>query len=112
LTRWVVKYPTTPDPGKTWNVLLFGHTSQEWRKKNSYWTIFAKIPDLQNWDNIQIIWEWNLYEYTVIDRIIVAPKYVNWEYMKYQSGQFLTLMWCYPLWTDKNRLMIFAKLKE
>jgi hypothetical protein len=55
LENWVVKYPTTPLPWKIWNTLIFGHTSQEWREKNPYWTVFSKIPNLVVWDEITVI---------------------------------------------------------
>ena len=114
LESGVVKYPTTPDPWQDWNSLIFGHTSQEWWKKNIYWTIFKDIPRLNTWTRIQVIWEWNMYEYEVVWKIVVYPKQVNQEYLKYQNitWKFLTLMWCYPLGTDKKRMMIFSKLVE
>jgi hypothetical protein len=58
LENWVVKYPTTPVPWKIWNTLIFWHTSQEWREKNPYWTVFSKIPNLDLWDEITVIRWW------------------------------------------------------
>lgn len=114
LQSWVVKYPTTPNPWEDGNSLIFGHTSQERWKKNIYWTVFKDIPRLTTWSRIQVIWNGNMYEYEVIGKIVVYPKQVNQEYLKYQTagGKFLTLMWCYPLWTDKKRMMVFSKLVE
>jgi sortase (surface protein transpeptidase) len=51
-----VKYPYTPDPGQSGNILIFGHTSYYWWKKNPYGDIFAKIPLLRHGDIIEIIW--------------------------------------------------------
>ncbi len=114
LESGVVKYPTTPNPWEDGNSLIFGHTSTERWKKNPYWTIFKDIPRLTTWSRIQVIWEWNMYEYEVVWKIVVYPKQVNQEYLKYQTagGKFLTLMGCYPLWTDKKRMMVFSKLVE
>jgi LPXTG-site transpeptidase (sortase) family protein len=108
----VVKYPTTPDPWTDGNTLIFGHTSQEFWKKNTYGTIFKGIPKLEKWDTVKIIWNGNLYEYQVVDKFIVTPKQVNAQYMSYQNAgdSYVTLMGCYPLGTDKNRIMVVAKL--
>lgn len=110
LMSWVVKYPTTPAPWEWGNTLIFGHTSQERRQKNSYWTIFSEIPKLTNGDQIQVIWKGNLYQYKVVDKIIVTPKKVNETFLKYnQQWKYVTLMWCYPLGRTDKRIMIMAE---
>lgn len=112
LNSGAVKYPTTPDPGTSGNSLIFWHTSQEFWKHNAYGTIFKWIPKLINGDTIKIIREWNLYEYKVVDKFVVVPSQVNTQYMSYQNagGSYITLMGCYPLGTDKKRIMVVAKL--
>lgn len=110
LMNWVVKYPTTPSPWQWGNTLIFGHTSQERRQKNPYWTIFSQIPNLTNWDKIQVVREWNLYEYAVVDKTIVIPSKVNSTFLEYnQKWEYLTLMWCYPLGRTDKRIMIMAQ---
>ena len=109
LENWVVKYPTTPEPWKIWNTLIFGHTSQEWWKKNPYWTVFSKIPNLELWDEITLIWWWKLYKYKIIEKTIVSPKNVDTQYKKYQNWDYVTLMWCYPIWRTDKRMMITAE---
>ncbi len=110
LENGVVKYPTTPEPGKVWNTLIFGHTSQEWREKNPYWTVFSKIPNLEIWDEITVIRWWNLYKYKIIEKTIVTPKNVDTQYKKYQNWDFITLMGCYPIWRTDKRMMITAQI--
>ena len=110
LENGVVKYPTTPEPGKVWNTLIFGHTSQEWREKNPYWTVFSKIPNLEIWDEITVIRWWNLYKYKIIEKTIVTPKNVDAQYKKYQNWDFITLMGCYPIWRTDKRMMITAQI--
>lgn len=111
LENGVVKYPTTPQPWFEWNTLFFGHTSQEWREKNPYWTVFSRIPELNQWDEIKLIRKWKLYEYKVLEKIIVAPKKVDTQYQKYQEGwkDYITIMGCYPLWRTDKRMMITAQ---
>ena len=112
LEKWIVKYPTTPAPGEEGNTLFFGHTSYEVRKQNPYGTIFKDLPKLKDSTLIQILREWYLYEYKVVDLFIVTPKQVPNQYMTYQNawGSYITLMGCYPLGTDNKRIMVVAKL--
>ena len=111
LENWVVKYPTTPDPGQEGNTFLFGHTSQEYWKNNKYGTVFRNIPKLKEGDSIQVVRWGNLYQYRVVKTVIVKPKEVNDTYMQYanKSKQYLTLMGCYPIGRMDKRMMIFAE---
>lgn len=108
----VVKYPYTPEPDEEGNMMIFGHTSFYWWKKNPYGTIFSKLPVLEKWDEIQVIWKWKLYKYSVIEKVIKRPRDVLEYYNKFKSGQFITLMWCYPIWSDAKRLLVIWELIE
>lgn len=105
-----VKYPTTPDPGNSGNALIFWHTSFYWWKHNPYGTIFARLPKLKKADQIQIIWNGKLHTYKVKEKIIVSPEKVKQTYLNYKNGNFLTLMGCYPVGSDKDRILIIAEL--
>jgi len=111
LENWVVKYPTTPEPGEWWNAFFFGHTSQEYWKKNPYGTVFRRIPQLKENDKIQVVREWVLYEYRVLKTVVVRPKDVNDTYVNFweEWKEYITLMWCYPIWRTDKRMMIFAE---
>lgn len=111
LENWVVKYPTTPEPWEWWNAFFFGHTSQEYWKKNPYWTVFRRIPQLKENDKIQVVWDWVLYEYKVLKTVVVRPKDVNDTYVNFWDKwkEYITLMWCYPIWRTDKRMMVFAE---
>lgn len=111
LENWVVKYPTTPNPWEWWNAFFFWHTSQEYWKSNPYWTVFRNIPQLKKDDKIQIVRDWALYEYKVLETRIVKPKTVNDNYVNFweENKEYITLMWCYPIWRTDKRMMIFAE---
>lgn len=111
LENWVVKYPTTPNPWEVWNAFFFGHTSQEYWKNNPYGTVFRNIPQLKENDKIQVVWDWVLYEYKVINTTIVRPKEVNDTYSNFgdKDKEYITLMWCYPIGRIDKRMMIFAE---
>ena len=83
LENWVVKYPTTPNPWDWGNAFFFGHTSQEYWKKNPYWTVFRNIPQLKQNDKIQVVWDWVLYEYKVLKTVVVRPRDVNDTYVNF-----------------------------
>lgn len=111
LENWVVKYPTTPEPWEWWNAFFFGHTSQEYWKKNPYWTVFRNIPQLRENDKIQVVREGVLYEYKVLKTVVVRPKDVNDTYVSFgeEWKEYITLMWCYPIGRIDKRMMIFAE---
>lgn len=111
LENGVVRYPTTPVPWEWWNAFFFGHTSQEYWKNNPYGTVFRRIPQLKEGDKIQVIRDWVLYEYKVLDTVIVKPKNVNDTYMNFgeEWKEYITLMGCYPIWRTDKRMLIFAE---
>lgn len=111
LENWVVKYPTTPNPWEEWNAFFFGHTSQEYWKKNPYGTVFRNIPQLKEGDEIQVVRDWVLYEYKVLETVVVKPKDVNDTYVNFweEWKEYITLMWCYPIGRIDKRMMIFAE---
>jgi len=111
LENWVVKYPTTPNPWEGWNAFFFWHTSQEYWKKNPYWTVFRNIPQLRENDKIQVVRDGVLYEYKVLKTVVVRPKDVNDTYVNFgeEWKEYITLMWCYPIGRIDKRMMIFAE---
>ena len=111
LENWVVKYPTTPNPGEWGNAFFFGHTSQEYWKSNPYGTVFRRIPQLKPDDKIQVVRDGVLYEYKVVKTVIVKPKNVNDTYVEFgdENKEYITLMWCYPIWRTDKRMMVFAE---
>ncbi len=111
LFSWVVKYPSTPEPGYKGNTLIFGHTSYYRWKKNPFGEVFAKIYDLKKWDEIKIAWKGQLYTYEIVDSVVVSPDKVDATYMQYTKGEYITLMGCYPVGSDSRRWLIIAKRK-
>ncbi len=107
----VVKYPSTPEPWNKWNTLIFWHTSYYRWKNNPYWEIFAKIYDLKKWDLIKVAWNGQLYTYEIIESVVTTPAKVDETYKQYTDGEYITLMWCYPIGSDSRRWLIIAKRK-
>lgn len=118
LVNGPVKYPTTPEPGTYGNTLIFGHTSQERWKHNPFSMAFAHIAELTVGKVIQVVRNGALHEYQVVDVQVKYPQHVNETYMQYHSlwlaknTSYLTLMGCYPIGTDKQRILVIAKQIE
>ena len=112
LERWVVKYPNMPNPNESWNILLFWHTSDYRRNHNPFWEIFSKIPKLEKWQIIKLVRRGQLYEYEVTEKKVVKPHDVSKLYAKRTQDQWITLMWCYPVWTADSRILVFAKQRK
>ena len=111
LKNGVVKYPKSANPWEKGTVFLFWHTSQEYWEKNPYWTVFRNLPSLQKGNIVELVREGKLYNYEVVETVIVTPKKVNDTYLSYahKDGEYLVLMGCYPIWRTDKRMMVFAK---
>lgn len=109
LYLWVVRHPYTSQPWMSGNILIFWHTSYYPEKHNPYANIFSKIPKLKEWMIINIIRNEKMYNYEIVSKTIKQPKDFYKEFIKYTDQNYLVLMGCYPIWTDKNRMLIFAK---
>ena len=116
LREWVVKYPFTAEPGDQWNSLLFGHSSVTAREdaQNPFGYVFYKLQDLEPGETFDVIRDGQLYSYQIDDKSIKLPKDVWEEIEKYdQVGEnFLTLMACFPRFTDAKRILVRAKQIE
>jgi len=75
---------------------------------------FAHIAELKQGDMIQVVRNGTLYEYRVIDVQVKYPQHVNETYMQYENldKSYLTLMGCYPIGTDKQRILVIGELVE
>jgi LPXTG-site transpeptidase (sortase) family protein len=60
---------------------------------------------------IKLIRDGKLYEYKIIEKVIVKPSLVNKQYQSYQDKgeDYITIMGCYPLGRTDKRMMVTAK---
>ena len=80
-------------------VAIFGH-------RTFYGSPFLNLDKLQAGDNITIEWPGiGNVEYQVMNSTVVPASYM----LSIQQGKVLFLITCYPLGSDKERLMIEAK---
>ncbi len=113
LREGVVKYPFTSEPGQDGNGLLFGHSSVTAREEvdNPFGYVFYKLPKLEEGDTFEVIWDGHRYAYQIDNKSIKWPEDVGAEIEKYDKewSNFLTLMACYPLLSDAQRILVRAK---
>lgn len=98
-------------PGKPGNPFIFGHSSYYAWKPGNYKEVFKDLNNLEAGD--QIIINSNLFRYTYLvdDKAIVMPDRVEVANQNFSENK-LTLMTCWPIGSDKKRLIIIASLKE
>jgi sortase A len=90
--------PKSAEPGFG-TVALFGH-------RTFHGSPFLNLDKLKTGDNITVVWPGiGNVEYRVINSTIVPASYL----LSVEQGNVLFLITCYPLGSDKERLMIEAK---
>lgn len=110
LDRGVIVYPGSSLPPDFGNLFLTGHSSVYFWNKTPYGKIFIRLNELEKGDEISINLNGFSYIYTVSAKQIVSPDEVR--IINQPDRHTLTLMTCWPLGTDKQRLLIFAELKN
>ena len=109
LEDWVVRYPWSAKPWENGNTFIFGHSSNyPWVPWN-YNDVFARLGQLKVWDVIFSYYGQKKYKYKVVSKKVVKPTDV-WVLKNDKTKKELTLMTCWPVWTDLNRLIIKTEL--
>jgi len=104
LEKWVVHRPETQKPDQRGNFFLIWHSSNYPWIKSQYNNIFAKIPKLKKWDKVYIFYKWRKFTYEMYTKFVVPSTAL--EVYWYIPWYNLSLMTCYPIWTDKNRMIV------
>lgn len=107
LEKGVAQYAGTALPGQVGNLFISGHSSYYWWKDGSYKEIFALLDKLEKGDKIYVTYEKKVYVYQVTDKKIVKP--TNVEVLDQTNTKTLSLMTCFPVGTNINRLIVTAK---
>ena len=96
-------------PGKTGTTYIFGHsTNYPWNRVN-HDSLFFHLNNLENQDEIIIVYNNKINRYQVIEKIIVEAQETN--YLNYnESEENLVLQTCWPLGTRWKRLLVIANI--
>lgn len=106
LKSGVAHYKNTALPGSGSNILIFGHSSGVWGA-GSYTKIFSKLNNLVNGDEIVLKYNYKNYKYLVSNKKII--KATDLSPTEPTEREQLTLMTCWPIGTDSQRLTVIAK---
>lgn len=109
LQRGVAHLAGTEIPGQKGNVFIFGHSSYLFYDPGEYKTVFRKLDDLQNEDEIIINSNLEEYKYKVIEKKTISPDEVEVTQDVIEDEETLTLMTCTPPGTTFKRLIVVAK---
>ena len=107
LTKGVLTLPTEGIVGRSGNSVIYGHSSSN--ENNIYGTIFSKLNDLDNGDEIIVTDNNGEYKYAVSSKKIVEA--TDLSVLDNTDDETLTIMTCWPLGTDEKRLIVVAKRK-
>ena len=95
-------------PGQMGNLVLSGHSSNDWLDKGEYKFIFAPLERMKKGDAIYVNYEGKRYTYTITRTQVVKPTDIH----ALQIGNdkpYITLITCTPLGTALNRLLVFGE---
>lgn len=106
----VVHYAGTAVPGEIGNVVIVGHSSNDWWEPGNYKFVFALLDKLAVGDKVQINYSSRKYVYEVSSTKIVAP--TDLSVLNQTSDPILTLITCTPPGTSWKRLIVSAKQIE
>ncbi len=106
LKKGVVLYPGSALPGQKGMAVIIGHSSSNF-PYTKYSAIFAGLNNLNTGDLIYVNYEDKSYTYVINDKKIGSTQQLAATY----SDGDLILGTCWPVGTDKNRIIVAANLQ-
>lgn len=100
----VAHFKGTSLPSVGSNIFIFGHSSS--LEQNDYSTVFVRLDELAINDEIIVYFQNKKYTYKVFDKKIVEKN--DLSVLNPTPKEQLTLMTCWPIGTDEQRLIIMA----
>jgi LPXTG-site transpeptidase (sortase) family protein len=95
-------------PGQVGTTYLFAHSVGNRADYARYNAVFYLLDKLDEGDDVEVVYENNLYKYEVVNREILDPRDVHYL-VPQQSEEKLLLQTCYPPGTTWKRLVVTAK---
>lgn len=106
LKKGVAHAKNTSLPGERGTIFLFAHSSGPPWEITRLNTIFLRLGELENGDQIEIGRDGKVYKYKVREKKEVAPSEVS--YLLNTDRDQLILQTCAPIGTDWRRLLVMA----
>lgn len=95
-------------PGVTGNIFLFAHSTDNFWNVGRYNAIFYLLKELNNGDEINLIYLGKRYIYRVTNKVIVDPS--ETQYLTKQTNyEQLSLQTCWPPGTTLKRMIVIAR---
>jgi LPXTG-site transpeptidase (sortase) family protein len=107
LENGVVHYGNTAYPGQNGNLVIFGHSSNDWWEPGNYKFVFVLLDKLVPGDQFTIDYQSQRYTYEVTGSTVVLPTDVG--VLNQTAEPTATLITCTPPGTSLKRLVVSAK---
>jgi sortase A len=104
----VVHYATTPNPGEKGNLVIVGHSSNNFFNQGKYKFAFVLLKKLEVGDTFSLTKNSKRYTYKVYDKKIVKPTDLA-VLGKAEKPATATLITCDPPGTSLNRLVVLGE---
>ena len=104
----VVHIAGTASPGTPGNIFITGHSSDYWWTPGGYKSIFALLDKMEAGDEISITHKGFSYKYQVYNKAKVSRDDVS-QFVTTDKKESLTLMTCWPVGTNWQRLIVQAE---
>ena len=95
-------------PGQMGNMVLSGHSSNDWMDGGEHKFIFARLEQLKKDDTVYVNYNSTRYTYVITHTQVVKPTDVN-ALLIGTDKPYITLITCTPLGTDWERLLVFGE---
>lgn len=112
LTKNLVQYDGTADPGKIGNTVIFGHSVlPQFFNPKDYLTIFSTLPTLNEGDEIDISYDGISYKYKVSSMFEVLPTQID-VLDQPKNDSYISLITCVPPGDPRKpkRLVVRARV--
>ncbi len=107
LENGIVHYPNTAVPGQIGNIVLFGHSSNDWWQPGNYKFVFVLLDKLVAGDTFSMNYNSKRYIYQVMNSKVVEA--TDLSVLTPSSEPIVTLITCWPTGTSLKRLIVTAK---
>lgn len=110
LSKSLIQFGGSALPGTLGNTVIFGHsTLPQFFNPADYTTIFAKLTDLTEGDEVEITYDNVTYRYVIYEKVVVDP--YDYSVLSKQTLPYvLSLITCVPPGFNSRRLVVRARL--
>jgi len=108
LEKGVIHYPDSDELGEKGVAIILGHSSAYPWYRGDYGSVFALLEKLKAGDEVIVVNQGKKYLYRVSGSKVVVPK--DFKVQNPDNGSHLWLMSCWPVRTNKLRIVVATDL--